>query len=127
VGDAIEELYADRLADHYEELAHHFSQAQAWPRAFDYLLRSGDKARDAYANETALDFYARALEAGAQAGAAVPAQRLMEVYQRRGRLRMVLSRHTEAIADMEKMLELSRTAGDRRGEGQALVELGFAH
>ena len=127
VGDAIEELYADRLADHYEELAHHFFQAQAWPRAFDYLVRSGDKARDAYANESALDVYARALEAGAQAGSAVPAQRLMEVYQRRGRLWVVLSRYAEGIADLEKMLELARSVGDRRGEAQALAELAFTH
>ena len=32
VGDAIEELYADRLADHYEELAHHFVTARSGPR-----------------------------------------------------------------------------------------------
>ena len=127
VGDAIEELYADRLPDHYGELAHHFFQAQAWPRAFDYLLRAGDRARDAYANETALDFYARALEAGTQAGSAVSAQRLMEVYQRRGRLWVVVSRYAEAIADMDKMLELARSAGDRRAEGQALAELAFTH
>ena len=30
IGRAIEELYADRLAEHYEMLAHHFSQAEDW-------------------------------------------------------------------------------------------------
>jgi len=127
VGEAIEELYADRLAEHYEELAHHFVQGEAWPRAFDYLVRSGDKARDAYANEAALDCYARALEAGAQGGAAVPPARLMEVHQRRGRLFIVLSRYQEAIAQFERMVDLARAASDRRGEGQALAELAFAH
>ena len=29
VGYAIEELYPDRLADHYEELAHHFSLGES--------------------------------------------------------------------------------------------------
>ena len=46
---------ADRLAEHYEELAHHFSQGEEWAKAFEYLVRSGDKARDAYANPAALD------------------------------------------------------------------------
>jgi class 3 adenylate cyclase/tetratricopeptide (TPR) repeat protein len=127
VGEAIEELYADRLADHYQELAHHFSQGEAWPKAFDYLVRSGDKARDAYANETALDFYGRALEAGSRAGASVPSARLVEIYRCRGRLWLVLSRYAEAIAELEKMLELTRSAADRRAEGRALAELAFAH
>src|SRR5207249_9059708 len=32
VGYAIEELYPDRLADHYEELAHHFAQGEEWQK-----------------------------------------------------------------------------------------------
>ncbi|MEK7387069.1 MAG: hypothetical protein AABZ83_11555, partial [candidate division NC10 bacterium] len=127
VGSAIEELYADRLADHYEELAHHFSQGEEWAKAFEYLLRSGDRAGDAYANQTALDFYARALEAAAHAKETIPPARTMEVYERRGRLWAVLARHEEAIAELEKMLALARSLGDRRAEGLALADLGFAH
>src|SRR5439155_20298712 len=41
VGHAIEELYADRLADHCEELAHHFVNGEEWDEAFAYLIRSG--------------------------------------------------------------------------------------
>ena len=44
VGRAIEELYADRLPEHYEMLAHHFSQAEDWQRALDYLLKAAEKA-----------------------------------------------------------------------------------
>src|SRR5207253_447143 len=43
VGHAIEELYADRLADHCEELAHHFVNGEEWDEAFAYLIRSGDR------------------------------------------------------------------------------------
>jgi hypothetical protein len=35
VGHAIEELYPDRLADHYEELAHHFWQGEEWSKALE--------------------------------------------------------------------------------------------
>ena len=45
IGLAIEELYADRLAEHYETLAHHFHRAEDWPRAFEYLVKAADKAR----------------------------------------------------------------------------------
>jgi class 3 adenylate cyclase/tetratricopeptide (TPR) repeat protein len=127
VGHAIEELYPQRLADHYEELAHHFYQGEEWPKAFEYLIRSGDKAKDAYANQAALDSYARALEAARRVTPPVPPQRLMEIYQRRGQVWLLLSRYPEAIAESEKMLELAREVGDRHGEGEALVDLAFAH
>src|SRR5437867_5555188 len=43
VGDAIEELYADRLAEHHEELAHHFVNGEDWAKAFAYLVLAGDR------------------------------------------------------------------------------------
>ncbi|MFV1979485.1 MAG: AAA family ATPase, partial [Myxococcota bacterium] len=36
VGTAIEELYPDRIQEHYEALAHHFSESEDWERAFQY-------------------------------------------------------------------------------------------
>ena len=62
IGLAIEELYQERLAKRFEELAHHFAQGEAWDKAFVYLGKAGDKARQAYANHEALAFYTRALE-----------------------------------------------------------------
>jgi len=127
VGQAIEELYADRLLEHYEELAHHFLQGEEWARAFEYLARSGDKARDAYANQAALDFYGRALEVAARVSPPLPGRRIMEIHQKRSRLWIVSARYQEAIAELERMREIARAAGDRSGEGQALADLAFAH
>ncbi len=127
VGHAIEELYPDRLADHYEELAHHFVNGEAWEKAFEYLVRSGHRAKDAYANQVALDFYGKALEVAPRIAPRVAPRRIMEVHQRRAQVWCLLSRYPEAIADAERMLEVARAAGDRQGEGEALVELALAH
>src|SRR4029434_877869 len=81
VGYAIEELYPDRLVSDYEELAHHFSLGEEWTHAFEYLVRSGDKAKSAYANQAALDFYARALDAAQKDISPVSATRIMAIYQ----------------------------------------------
>jgi predicted ATPase len=62
VGAAIEELYADRLVEHYETLAHHYAESQEWNKALEYLIKAGDKAAAACANQDALGYYARALE-----------------------------------------------------------------
>ena len=127
VGQAIEELYADRLADHYEELAHHFALGQAWAKAFEYLVRSGDKARDTYANEAAVAHYTSALDIAPRVTPALPLRASLEVYQRRSRLQLIMAKNQEAIAGLEKMLELARAAGDRRLEGEALADLSFTH
>ena len=123
VGCAIEELYPDRLANHYEELAHHFVQGEAWDKAFDYLVRAGDKAKNAYANQTALDFYARAFTVAPQVVPSLPAKRITELYQRRSQVYLLLSRYPEAIAEAEGMRESARAAGERQSEGEALADL----
>jgi class 3 adenylate cyclase/tetratricopeptide (TPR) repeat protein len=42
--DAIEHLYADRLGEHAERLAHHAVRGEVWDRAVDYLRKAGTKA-----------------------------------------------------------------------------------
>jgi class 3 adenylate cyclase/tetratricopeptide (TPR) repeat protein len=71
VARSIRELYSDRLASQYEVLAHHYYEGEDWPNAFEYLVKSGHKARDAFAINAALAFYERAIgivERGAIAG-----------------------------------------------------------
>jgi class 3 adenylate cyclase/tetratricopeptide (TPR) repeat protein len=127
VGYAIEELYSDRLATHYEELAHHFVQGEAWEKAFDYLILAGDKAKNAYANQIGLDFYARALAVAPRVVPSIPARRITEIYQRRGQVYSLLARYPEAIAEAENMRSHARAAGDRQSEGEALADLALYH
>jgi predicted ATPase len=48
---AIEELYRDRLDEHYGELAHHYDHTENTPKAVEYLHLAGEQAarRSAYA------------------------------------------------------------------------------
>lgn len=127
VGAAIEELYPDRLADHYQELAHHFVIGEDWAKAFEFLVRSGDRARDAFANQTALDFYAKALEVAGRSLPPPPPRRIMDVYQGRGQVLRLTGKLPEAVAELDRMLTMAREVGDRRAEAQALVDLSLAH
>jgi class 3 adenylate cyclase/tetratricopeptide (TPR) repeat protein len=127
VAFAIEELYPDRLAEHYEELAHHFSEGEEWAKAFEYLTRSGDRAREASANTTALDWYARALQAATRAVPPVPRVRVAQIHQRRAQILTGVARVDDARAEAEKMLEYARAEGDRRLEAEAYAELAYCH
>src|SRR4029453_5821301 len=44
IGQAIEELYADRLAEQYEVLAYHFARGKAWSKALAYFCQAAEKA-----------------------------------------------------------------------------------
>lgn len=66
IGEAVEEVYAQRLSEHVEMLAHHFLQAEEWEKAVTYLRQAGAKAAALCANTEAVTFLQRALEANAR-------------------------------------------------------------
>jgi class 3 adenylate cyclase/tetratricopeptide (TPR) repeat protein len=127
VAFALEELYPDRLAEHYEELAHHFSEGEEWAKAFEYLTRSGDRAREAFANTTALDWYARALDAAARVTPPASRRELAQIHQRRAQILSTVARLEEARAEAMKMLEYAQAEGDRRLEAEAHAEISYCH
>jgi tetratricopeptide (TPR) repeat protein len=125
VGSAIEELYPDRLAEHYEELAHHFAQGEAWQKAMDYSVLAGDRAAHAFANAEAKRHYASALEAAGKL--ALNAGMLASLHVKYGAVLMVLAEYEAAAAEYQRALELSRQVGDRRREMEILAGLSTIH
>jgi class 3 adenylate cyclase/tetratricopeptide (TPR) repeat protein len=120
IGAAIEDLYADRLSEHYEALAHHYYEGEDWAKALDYQVQSGDKAAASYANQDALDYYAQALEVCAKLGA--PAlETAASVAQKRGFLNTTIGEFQGAAADFNQMQVTARSLGDRRLEGMGLA------
>jgi predicted ATPase/class 3 adenylate cyclase/ribosomal protein L40E len=63
IGKAIEELYPDRLAEFYEVLAYHYSAAESWEKAYQYLKLSGDKTLRTHSRWEPFRFYKEALQA----------------------------------------------------------------
>jgi tetratricopeptide (TPR) repeat protein len=61
--EAIEALYADRLADQVERLAHHAFQAEVWGKAIPYCRQAGAKAAAHSANREAVTYFEQALVA----------------------------------------------------------------
>jgi predicted ATPase len=61
--DAIETLYADRLIEQAERLAHHACRGELWPQAVSYLCQAGDKAAARSAYREAIAYYEQALGA----------------------------------------------------------------
>ncbi len=64
VATTIRELFKDRLQEHVESLAHHYFEANDMGNAYEFLVRSGFKAKNVFANETARDFFNQAIAIG---------------------------------------------------------------
>ena len=66
---ALKDLYPGENEDLTVQLARHYAEAGQVEQAVDYLLRAGDRAREVYAYQEAINFYEQALALLKQANA----------------------------------------------------------
>ena len=126
IGQAVEELYANRLSEQYEVLAYHFFRAEEWTKALEYLLKAAQKAAQAFANREAAALYEQAAEAMGHLGAGVDPRARLNVYQAQLGIYTALSEFERAVGVGEQAVGLAREIGDRVAEATALAGLGFA-
>jgi tetratricopeptide (TPR) repeat protein len=122
VAEVIEHAYAGRLDDVAATLAHHFERAEAHERAVPYLIRAGDRARAAYANAEALQFYQAALrQLDHLPGAHTPAGEWLAlasaVHEHAGDVLMPVGQIDEARQHFETALALAGGAEPIRRAG----------
>jgi predicted ATPase len=62
IGEAIEQIYAERLEEFYEMLAYHFVQGEVWDKAVTYLHQAGGRAMKKSAYVEAIAHLRKGLE-----------------------------------------------------------------
>jgi DNA-binding NtrC family response regulator/tetratricopeptide (TPR) repeat protein len=124
IGSAIEELYADRLAEHYETLALHFSRGEDWERALRYHELSAEKAAATHANRAAADHCRQALAIADRLGDAVPDETRRRLNERLGRVCFYLSEYAASGAAYE---DAAARSGDSGARALHLAAAGFSH
>lgn len=62
IAEQLKAIHADHLDDYVAELAWHYAEAGDREKALPYLEKAGDRARENYRNQDALDFYNRLLD-----------------------------------------------------------------
>ncbi len=62
VAESIEFLYSDDVMNQAEALAHHYDRARVRDRAMLYAVLAGNRARQRFANQEAIEYYSRALQ-----------------------------------------------------------------
>jgi serine/threonine protein kinase len=62
LGEAIEEIFSNRLTPQFGALAYHFARGENRDKALRYSIAAGDDARERYANDLATRMYEQALK-----------------------------------------------------------------
>ncbi len=119
IGLAIEELYADRLAEFYETLAHHFGRAEEWERALDYHERAAGKAGESFANRAVIAHCRQALAIADRLADGVPDARRRALEEQLALASFYVSDFDAAGAAYEQAATHSADPGTR-GVGLAL-------
>ena len=121
VGEAVEELFDDRLEEQSHLLAHHFYEANDDHRAFKYCMMAGDEAARLYAHHEADSHYGRAIELIDRV-AVSPEQRI-RLYISRGRTLELTGEFDQALANYQELQDSAQETGDRTVELAALIEV----
>src|SRR5215469_3631121 len=117
---AMESMYEDRLEEHLEELAHHYSRSADVGKAVDYLLKAGQSAVQRSASREALERF----EAGLKLLVTLPASPARDQQELAARVAM-LSPLREvrgpAAADIEVNLKRAEELSHKADTPTALV------
>ncbi len=97
---AFESLYADRLDEHVETLAHHAMQARLWVKAAEYMGRAARKSIERSAHAQAVEFLREALKALSSSDGHVREKEQSEL-----ELRLLLRVAFNAIGNYRERLE----------------------
>ena len=103
IARTIEELYADRLPEHYELLAYHYARSGEAEKAIEYLVLAGEKSNQNKAAQAACGFFKQALEVVESAHIALNPDK-------ERRIRQGLASASVDIGDIDTALDMYRKA-----------------
>jgi tetratricopeptide (TPR) repeat protein len=123
VAASMEELYADRLPEHYGMLAHHYLEGEGWEKALQYLAMAGDQSFAVFANQPAAEFYSKALAVCERLGDS-ELRRSASLLQKRTDAHFNLRHYQETLDDLARWRDVAVKLHDVAMEGHILVNRG---
>jgi len=127
IARAIEELYADKLEQHYEILAHHWELSGNVSRAIEYLILAGEKSSKNMAAQAAFEFFGKALDLLEGSDTKLDPETEVKVRQGKGLAAVDIGDIDQAICEYRKAIDISRKEGMTDYEMANMAELAAAY
>ena len=122
-GEQLVEHFGDQSSRIATPLAMHFERGHDFPRAIEYRTQAGDNAIKLYANAEAEAHYSHALALVAKLPREEHPKRYLNLFEKRGRANLALTRLQSSIDDFTRMLDLARASCAASSECVALNAL----
>jgi len=104
-------LYADRLEEHYEVLAHHYEQSGNAVKAFDYLILAGEKSYNNNAVQAAAEFFNKAFEILEGSNIQLSPEITVRLHQGQARASLAIGDVDTAAEGYRRVIDICRTHG----------------
>jgi class 3 adenylate cyclase/tetratricopeptide (TPR) repeat protein len=108
IARTIEKLYADRLEEHYEMLAHHYERSGNAEKAVEWLILAGEKSNQKRAVQAACEFFSKALEVAESAHISLDPETDVRAHQGLASSSFDMGDIDTALAEYRKCVEISR-------------------
>ncbi|MEO8354459.1 MAG: hypothetical protein ABI621_00955, partial [Chloroflexota bacterium] len=118
IGQALEELHANRIEEFAPLIAHHFYGAGD-DRSLKYDLMAGEKSARLYANAEAATHFRRALEVAKRIKG--DANQIKHIFNQLGQVLELAGRYEQALSVYDDMHAFGSERGDRSAEMSALM------
>jgi class 3 adenylate cyclase/tetratricopeptide (TPR) repeat protein len=120
---AMEEIYADRLEEHYERLADHYERSGNTAKTIDYLILAGEKSNRHHSVQAANGFFQRALELIQNTNILLDAKTKVRLHLGHARASLHIGDIDSAADGFKKVIEISRSQGMQEEERKGLSNL----
>ncbi len=122
--EALVEIFADSLKDHYDEIAFHYEKAEDFWQALNYYLKAAESSRAKFAPREAKKFFDSARDIMDTAQIHLDYPRLSQFYCGCGEVERLLGNFACSDECYQTLRELAKQNNDRKNEIKALLELG---
>ncbi|MDH5634613.1 MAG: tetratricopeptide repeat protein, partial [Candidatus Bathyarchaeota archaeon] len=113
IADCLEKALAEKISDSYmADMVLHSIEGGLPEKAFEYLIRLGEKAVEISANTEAMDYLNKALEATRTTASLASSGNLARIYKARGRAWIGQGEAAKAVDDFSLLLPYATSLGD---------------
>ncbi|MFB0500922.1 MAG: tetratricopeptide repeat protein, partial [Candidatus Bathyarchaeia archaeon] len=113
IAHCFEQALAKQITDGYmADMALHSIEGGASEKAFEYLLKLGEKAASIHANAQAIDYLNKALEIAQKTSSLATNENLAKIYKHRGIAWLSQDERTKARSDFNFMLQNATNISD---------------
>ncbi len=128
IAHCLEQALTEQITEGYmADMVLHSFEGGVPERAFEYLLRLGEKAVSIHANAQATDYLNKALETARRTSSLGTSENLAKIYKHRGRAWLSQDERTKARSDFNLMLQNATNIKDELMIAEAHYWLGSSY